>query len=85
VNFDYKSLWHKYDVRGKLFLIFYVATLYSGYQFFQYQNSAKLQYDIQKTAVTCPTLLSIARTSRDTLLVLRSEDLCVKYVMETLR
>ncbi len=35
--------------------------------------------------VACPTLFSVARTPRDTLLVMRSESVCIDYVMKTLR
>lgn len=44
---------------------------------------ASIENEKMKTA--CPTLLSIARTSRDTLLVMRSEQLCIKYVLTTLK
>jgi len=33
----------------------------------------------------CPTLFSVARTPRDTLLVMRSESNCIEYVLKTLK
>jgi hypothetical protein len=40
--------------------------------------------DTQKASVSCPQLYSIARSPRDTLLVMRSENLCVNYLLETM-
>lgn len=34
---------------------------------------------------SCPSLLSIARSSRDTLIVMKFEPICNEYVMDTLK
>lgn len=46
------------------------------------------QYQAKLTArqeVVCPSFLSIARSARDTLIVMRNESLCVEYVLEGLQ
>lgn len=38
-----------------------------------------------RKSVVCPSFLSIARSARDTLIVMRNEPLCNKYVLDNLR
>lgn len=48
----------------------------------------RLRYDESQTTTMkaiCPSLLSIGRSSRDTLIVMKAEPLCNRYVMETLK
>jgi hypothetical protein len=39
----------------------------------------------QRQQVVCPSFLSIARSSRDTLIVMRNEPLCNSYVLDNLK
>ena len=39
----------------------------------------------QRKEVVCPSFLSIARSSRDTLIVMRNEPLCNSYVLDNLK
>jgi len=39
----------------------------------------------QRKEVVCPSFLSIARSSRDTLIVMRNEPLCNRYVLDNLK
>lgn len=39
----------------------------------------------ERKAVVCPSLLSIARSSRDTMIVMKNERLCNDFVMENLQ
>lgn len=39
----------------------------------------------QRQQVVCPSLLSIARSIRDTLIVMRNEPLCNRYVLDNLQ
>jgi hypothetical protein len=39
----------------------------------------------QRKEAVCPSFLSIARSARDTLIVMRNEPLCNRYVLENLR
>lgn len=38
-----------------------------------------------RQATACPSLLSIGHSSRDTLIIMRSEPLCNQYVMDNLK
>ena len=40
---------------------------------------------IQRQSVVCPSFLSIARSARDTLIVMRNEPLCNRYVLDNLQ
>lgn len=39
----------------------------------------------ERKTVICPSFLSIARSPRDTLIVMRNEPLCTEYVLENLQ
>jgi hypothetical protein len=39
----------------------------------------------ERMAVVCPSFLSIARSARDTLIVMRNEPLCNRYVLDNLK
>ena len=39
----------------------------------------------QRKETICPSFLSIARSARDTLIVMRNEPLCNRYALENLR
>ena len=39
----------------------------------------------QRQQVVCPSFLSIARSARDTLIVMRNEPLCNSYVLDNLK
>jgi hypothetical protein len=38
-----------------------------------------------KQEVVCPTLMSIGRTSRDTLITMRVEPICIDYVLKNIK
>lgn len=42
-------------------------------------------YRETKSYTVCPGLLSIARSARDTLIVMKAEPLCNKFVLDSLR
>ena len=52
-------------------------------------TSWNINNDIKKTreykSVACPSLFSIARSSRDTLIVMKNVDTCNDYMMENLK
>lgn len=48
------------------------------------QQDTKL-YNAQRMEMVCPSFLSIARSSRDTLIVMRNEPLCNSYVLDNLQ
>jgi hypothetical protein len=67
-----------------------VAVLAIGPNYLAYRSKLRHEAKLaivqeERMNVACPTLLSVARTPRDTLLVMRSEDICITYVMKTLK
>ena len=58
-----------------------VGLLYLAY------TSDELQAELarQRQEVVCPSFLSIARSARDTLIVMRNEPLCNSYVLDNLQ
>ena len=55
--------------------------LYSVYVYDQYVTKETET----RQSVVCPSFLSIARSSRDTLIVMRNEPLCNRYVLDNLQ
>lgn len=47
-------------------------------------EEAQAQHQARKEVV-CPSFLSIARSARDTLIVMRNEPLCNRYVLDNLK
>jgi hypothetical protein len=62
-----------------------VATIFFVYKAGVIGYNKKLEYDTAKKVAACPTLLSIARSARDTLLVMRAESLCTDYVLDDIQ
>ena len=50
-----------------------------------YLNTIDNKNAAQRQQVVCPSFLSIARSARDTLIVMRNEPLCNSYVLDNLR
>lgn len=61
------------------------ATVVVLYKLLLFGYTRKLQQDDVKKNSACPTLLSISRSARDTLLVMRSEPLCTQYVLDSIK
>jgi hypothetical protein len=57
-----------------------------GLYFYAKSNDEYYAEQMQKRKETvCPSFLSIARSSRDTLIVMRNEPLCNSYVLDNLQ
>lgn len=41
--------------------------------------------ELARKSTICPALLSISRSARDSLIIMRAENLCNEYVLETLK
>lgn len=65
--------------------IFAVMAVFLLYKLGTILYNKKVQYDVTKKNIACPTLLSISRSARDTLLVMKSEPLCTEYVLDNIR
>ena len=57
------------------------AVVIVGLMIFMYKYE---EYNVRRQHIICPSFLSIARYSRDTLLVMRNEPLCNAYMLNNL-
>jgi hypothetical protein len=73
------------QLRKFLWMTSAVAVVLVGYAGARYVQNATNAAMVKRQEIVCPSLLSIARSPRDTLIVMRSEPLCNSYVLETLR
>jgi hypothetical protein len=62
-----------------------VAILVLMAKLFVVADERKKEYDKTRTASICPALLSISRSARDTLIVMKAEPLCDNYVLANLK
>ena len=79
----------KKHISGILTLIF-IFSIIGTASWMSYDSHVKWEEQIvqileREREVTCPALLSIARTPRDTLIVMKNKPVCVEYVLENLR
>jgi len=63
--------------------VFMVAVLGVCVFYWSYMRNTKIQ--AQQQATICPSLLSIGRSARDTLIIMRNEPLCTVYVLDNLK
>jgi hypothetical protein len=52
--------------------------------FVKRENERKIAME-QRKNVICPSLLSIGRSARDTLIIMKNESLCNEFVLDTLQ
>ena len=64
-----------------VFVVAGVGLLYLAYT----SDERQAELARQRQEVVCPSFLSIARSSRDTLIVMRNEPLCNSYVLDNLQ
>ena len=55
----------------------------AGRQYSKYKTESREQYVLEQAA-TCPSLLSIARSARDTLIVMKNKEMCTQYMLDHL-
>ena len=60
---------------------FSVVFLYGSYLY----NKTIDRQNARRQEIVCPSFLSIARSARDTLIVMRNEPLCNRYVLDNLQ
>lgn len=51
----------------------------------EHENKKFEQANNLRRDAICPALLSISRSARDTLIVMRSENLCNKFVLDSIK
>lgn len=59
--------------------------LYKSFLFVQRDRKERAVALEERKNVICPSLLSIGRSSRDTLIIMKNEDLCNSFVLENLK
>lgn len=66
--------------------LFYAVVGIGGILYYAQAESVRMaQYNKQRQEVVCPSFLSISRSSRDTLIVMRNEPLCNSYILDNLQ
>jgi large-conductance mechanosensitive channel len=71
--------------RFLLNLIFFVAIPITIIYFSIRQVEINKQKYVNEQQITCPSLLSIARSARDTLIVMRDKSMCTEYMLTHLK
>lgn len=74
-----------HEVRAIVSMVVWIALAGVGlYGVYLYDNHVKATMAARQVIV-CPSFLSIARSARDTLLVMRNDPLCNRYVLDNLK
>lgn len=71
----------EHGIRVVKYSLLVVCFVYALYVYGRYLNKET----IARKEVVCPSFLSIARSARDTLIVMRNEPLCNRYVLDNLK
>lgn len=82
---DVKELPVNNYTKKMLNVVYIVVTTVLLYKLGTLAYDKKTTYDVTKKNTTCPTLLSISRSARDTLLVMKAESLCTEYVLDNIQ
>jgi hypothetical protein len=79
-GYDLDTAW----VRLKNTFTYLTGALVFLYGLYTYDNFSQRRAS-ERQNVVCPSFLSIARSARDTLIVMRNEPLCNRYVLDNLQ
>lgn len=61
------------------------GALYWSIMFIREDNKNRAIALEERKNIICPSLLSIGRSARDTLIIMKNEDLCNSFVLENLK
>ena len=78
---DVKTMRHKNWMTGLLA----VVTLVGGILIHRTLKEDRINREVLRKGTVCPSLLSIARSPRDTLIVMKNEPLCTVFVLDSLQ
>lgn len=68
------------------FPLLFLLVLFGGLIWQTNEDKRKaLETSLARKEVICPALLSISRSARDTLIVMKAEDLCKDFVLDNLK
>jgi hypothetical protein len=63
-----------------------IGTMIGGYVYLvTWAENKQATVNSERMEVVCPSFLSISRSARDTLIVMRNEPLCNRYVLDNLK
>jgi len=63
-----------------------VAILFVGlFYAYKYERDTNAAYALARKDAICPSLLSVSRSARDTLIVMKAEPLCNTFVLDSLK
>ena len=79
-----KANWKK-KINSLVFPAVVAVALGSWYQFNIHWKARLNQENASRREAICPALLSISRSARDTLIVMKAEDLCNSFVLDNLK
>ena len=70
------------DIRAKALLVIFTTM---GVLLYVMKLRDTHRIDAERAQIICPSFLSITRSARDTLIVMRNEPLCTRYVLDNLQ
>ena len=63
-----------------------IGTMIGGYVYLlNWTENKQAISNAERKEIVCPSFLSIARSARDTMIVMRNEPLCNRYVLDNLK
>lgn len=80
-----KALLEKMNIKQVTKYLLYIFWVAVAVKSFMVINNRVNLYRGEKKVTICPPLLSIGRSARDTLIVMKAEPLCNIYVLENLK
>lgn len=79
----------KETTKDRLVYVGLVGAIIAVFWFIGYTTDKRAERfaraEVQRKEAVCPSFLSIARSARDTLIVMRNEPLCNRYVLDNLK
>lgn len=73
------------NIKMWLGVIVIVTGCYGLFILFRNTETQRKIASEKRKAIVCPSLLSIGRSSRDTLIIMKNEELCNSFVLENLK
>ena len=73
------------NIKHALLWIGVSVTIFGSSLILRKLRAREIQQDMARKEAICPALLSISRSARDTLIVMKAEDLCNSFVLDNLK
>lgn len=82
-EFSLKTIWQSIS-KFVFTVVAMIIFVFGVYMFKVELDKSKVEYKKEQES-TCPSLLSIARSSRDTLIVMKNKSMCTEYMLNNLK